>query len=231
MSTNPEARAWIEARRDALRENYASVRRAAGAAAGVLPMVKADAYGLGMDDVVRTLEAESPWGYGVATVGEGLRLRSLGIERPVLVCSPAPPDDVRPALRHGLQLSISSLEALDGVVEAARELGVRATAQLDVDTGMGRSGFDSREAHDWWAAIGERSHDRIEWAGCYTHLHSADEDESSIREQRARLAKVLDVLGERVATDFVHVLNSAGAFRAPEGDHRARATGDLPVRG
>ena len=55
-------------------------------------MVKADGYGLGMEDVVRTLESEDPWGFGVATVEEGIRLRGAGVSAAVIIFSPDRPD-------------------------------------------------------------------------------------------------------------------------------------------
>ena len=85
MSTNPKARAWVEVSADALRRNYARIGDAAGPDARILPMVKADAYGLGVAEVVRCLEPLEPWGFGVAAVREGLELRALGVRRPVVV--------------------------------------------------------------------------------------------------------------------------------------------------
>ena len=47
MSTNLEARAWIEVRANALRNNFARIREVVGPDVRILPMVKADGYGLG----------------------------------------------------------------------------------------------------------------------------------------------------------------------------------------
>src|SRR5689334_7677025 len=58
-------------------------------AAGVplLPMVKADAYGLGAVRVAQALLSVSPWGFGVATVEEGEELRAARIDLPILIFS------------------------------------------------------------------------------------------------------------------------------------------------
>jgi alanine racemase len=90
MSTNLNARAWVQVQADALRENYTRIATSVGPEARVLPMVKADAYGLGVDRVVAHLERLNPWGYGVATVEEGRVVRGLGVKRPIVVCSPTP---------------------------------------------------------------------------------------------------------------------------------------------
>jgi alanine racemase len=216
MSTSPEARAWIRVSADALRRNYARIRASVGPATSIIPMVKADAYGLGMREVVGTLKRERPWGWGVATLAEGVRLRELGIEDPVIVLCPLPPESLAPALAARLQVTVSSLESLESLIGVARTAQVVPAVHVDVDTGMGRSGFDWRGAREWMPRIVEAARADIRWVGCFTHLHSADEDEASGREQWGRLRLVLDAVGEVPPGLMVHVLNSAGALRLPE---------------
>ncbi len=216
MSTNPEARAWIRVRADALRHNFSRVRESVGPEAHIIPMVKADAYGLGMAETVRALESEGPWGYGVATAGEGLALRDLGVEDPVIVFCPVPEDSVEPALAAGLQLTVSSVESLDHVITVSGRMGTVPEVHVDVDTGMGRTGFDWRTASEWLPRVVEASRGDVRWVGCYTHLHSADEGEASVHDQWTRLQEILGLLTDPPAGLMIHVLNSAGSFRTPE---------------
>jgi alanine racemase len=216
MSTNPEARAWVEIRADALRANVARIRAAVGAGVGVLPMVKADAYGLGLAEAVRVLDAEDPWGFGVATVDEGARLRALGVTRRIVVCSPTPPGELARAVGQDLQLSVSSLETLSRLAEIGRARSVRPAIHVDVDTGMGRSGFDWERHAEWLPKLIEAAHGPVEWVGCHTHLHSADESEASVREQWERFDEALSATPGLPEGLLVHVLNSAGALRVPE---------------
>ena len=74
MSTDTistKARAWVEVDGRALRRNLERIRRSVGPRPALIPMVKADAYGLGVAGAVRALEPAEPWGYGVATANEG----------------------------------------------------------------------------------------------------------------------------------------------------------------
>jgi alanine racemase len=219
MSTNPKARAWVQVRAEALRDNYVRVRDQVAPGTGLLPMVKANAYGLGVEAVVRVLEPLEPWGFGVAGVSEGARLRELGVEGRIVVCSPAPYEDLAAAVEHRLQLSISSLGALQQLGVTACSGGTTADYHIDIDTGMGRSGFDWRRASDWMShAVAGAEGARC--VGCYTHLHSADENDATVREQWARFsglaAQVVSLRGSEGPALAVHVLNSAGVFRAPE---------------
>ncbi|HEY5490634.1 MAG TPA: alanine racemase, partial [Gemmatimonadaceae bacterium] len=84
-------RAWVDVDLGALVRNGAALRRYAGVP--LVPMVKADAYGLGAVACARALEALDPHGFGVATVPEAAELRAAGIDRPVFVFSPLLPAD------------------------------------------------------------------------------------------------------------------------------------------
>ena len=110
------SRAWVEVDEAALRRNLRRVRDAAGPRASVLPMLKANAYGLGVAAVLRMVRAElapdEMFGIGVAAVAEGEELRALGWTGRVVVFAPAPPDELRRAARAGLTLALSDLDAV-----------------------------------------------------------------------------------------------------------------------
>ena len=215
MSTNPTSRAWAEIDSAALLRNARSVQSSVGPNARLLPVVKADAYGLGVAETVQALRPADPWGFGVATAEEGMELRSLGVTRPVVVMSPVPEGSLRAALKADLQIGISSLDALRMTEDTARSLGTRAAIHLEIDTGMGRAGLDWRVADTWGPVVSQTTADGLRWVGCYTHLHSADEDSASVHEQWRRFRSTLQHL-EPPAGVVVHVLNSAGAVRFPE---------------
>ncbi len=213
-----KARAWVQVRADALCRNYLRIREAVGPHVRVMPMVKADAYGLGVEKAVACLEGLDPWGFGVATVQEGIQLRDSGVTRPIVVCSPAPSGELETAVEADLQLSVSNLASLSEIADASRRVGRVTSVHVDVDTGMGRSGFDWRRAAVWLPEIARedaRQDRSVRWVGCYTHLHSADEDPASVIEQEERLSSVLDHLDDVPADLMIHVLNSAGIFRSP----------------
>ena len=102
MLTNPRDRAWVEVQADALLRNASTLQQVVGPGSQLIPMVKADAYGVGLSQTVRTLEASNPWGFGVATLSEGLELRRLGVTYPILVVSPLPPASTELAVELSL---------------------------------------------------------------------------------------------------------------------------------
>ena len=205
-------------------------------------MVKADAYGIGLERAVHELEPESPWGYGVATVPEGIRIRSFGVERPILVLTPVPGDAIAGAVSSRLTLCVSDVESLRAIGQTAEALGVDATVHVDVDTGMGRSGFDWREVGNWGPAVAALTGERVRWEGTFSHFHSADEPEAPEAElQAGRFREVLAALSTNATGGgmegsgaqasigvcgkglengpegrLLHLSNSAAALRSPE---------------
>jgi alanine racemase len=87
---------------------------------------------------------------------------------------------------------------------------------VDVDTGMGRTGLDWRSAAQWMPRVVEAASSDVRWVGCFTHLHSAEDDEASVREQWGRFEEALSALADAPPGLLIHVLNSAGAFGVPE---------------
>jgi len=217
MSTEDKARAWVEVSASALRENFRTVQEAVGSGVRMIPMVKANGYGLGVAEVVSTLEPLGPWGYGVAAVGEGVALRGLGVEKPILVCSPVPPGSYRKAVEARLAVSISDLGGLANLRKAALQAGVQGRFHLEVDTGMGRAGFDWHRVQDWTPPFQDLLGPELVWEGSFTHFHSADgEDEGPTSAQWERLLGTLAYLPRKPEGRLVHACNSPGALRRPD---------------
>jgi len=199
----PEAsdRAWLDVDLAALLRNAERFRELIGAP--LLPMVKADAYGLGALAVVSALEAADPWGYGVATPEEGVTLRAAGISRPVIVFSPLQAAASDLYRSHDLRPVIGDLAALDAWSGRGD-----APFHIEIDTGMSRSGFRWHD-RDSIITLAARLDGMAGWEGVFTHFHSADVDEAASREQASRFEAVLAVLPTR--PPIVHLASSAAA--------------------
>jgi alanine racemase len=134
--TEVEARLTIDL--DALAANHALLRREARGAE-VAPVVKADAYGLGMAPVARRLAAEGARAFFVARLGEGEALRrTLGDGAVIYVLDGCPPGATGRLAAAGLTPVLNS-------VDQVRDWGGRPAA-LHVDTGLNRLGVSPEEA-------------------------------------------------------------------------------------
>jgi alanine racemase len=198
----PGTPAWIEVDLGALVENARTVARTAGAR--LLPVVKANAYGVGAVAVSRALEAVDPWGYGVATIEEGAELRAAGIARPVLVFLPARAQLFDEFDHHRLTPALGDAGSiLEWTARGERPFHV------EIDTGMGRSGVRWDDVAELGQAV-----DTPSFEGCYTQFHSADRRDGSAERQLERFLQAVQRLPRRPA--LVHVANSAAAMRGTQ---------------
>ena len=193
-------RAWIEIDLRAVRRNAEAVAHRSGAR--LLPMVKADAYGLGAIAIARELEHLDPWGFGVATVAEGDELRRAGIRRRIVVFTPLWGADLDACRRTDLTPTLGDRGAIEQWIA-----GGGGAWHLAIDTGMSRAGVR-------WDAV-DSLHDQLMSAppeGAFTHFHSAERNDGSREAQEERLAAVVERLPQRPAV--LHAENSAAIERA-----------------
>ncbi len=193
-------RAWVEIDLGALRRNGAVM---AARAAALLPMVKADAYGIGAVAAARALETLSPWGFGVATVDEGRELRAADIERPIVVFTPPLPDELADLRAARLTPALGTAQQ----IEAWRALGAgREDWHLAIDTGIHRAGVHWDDVENLRALLEEAPPQ-----GAFTHFHSADLDNGSLAEQERRFEHAVARLPAPPA--LLHTENSAALAR------------------
>jgi alanine racemase len=196
-----QSRAWVEVSLAAVVENARTVARVAGTR--LLPVVKADAYGMGAVAVSRALEAVDPLGYCVATIAEGAELRAAGITRPVLVFMPARAELFDLYQEHRLTPALGDGASIAAwIARGARGGGFH----LEIDTGMGRSGVRWDEIEPLADML-----DTPYLEGCYTHFHSAERRDGSAETQLDRFRQAVGRLARRPA--LLHVANSAAALR------------------
>jgi alanine racemase len=202
VPTSPrDARAWVEVDLAAVVENARMVARVTGTR--LLPVVKADAYGVGAVAVSRALEAVDPWGYAVATIDEGAELRAAGTTRPVLVFVPARPDLFEAYQEHRLTPALGDERSIAAWIARGARGG---PFHLEIDTGMGRSGVRWDEVDSLADLL-----DTPYLEGCYTHFHSAERRDGSAEMQLDRFRQAVGRLARRPA--LLHVANSAAALR------------------
>jgi alanine racemase len=197
-----DSRAWVEVNLAAVIENARTVARTAGTR--LLPIVKADAYGLGAVAVSRALESVDPWGYGVATVEEGTALREASIARPILVMLPAIPPRFGEYRNARLTPVFDAPDALRAWVEGGED-----AFHLEIDTGMARGGVR-------WDEIDRiaRVTDTPGFEGVFTQLHSSECADGSTARQLDRFHTALRRLPR--SPRLRHVANSAAALREPD---------------
>jgi len=209
---------WLEVDRARLLHNVGVIKRLAGPGVKVLAVIKANAYGHGLETVASTLAPHVSM-FGVSQLPEVLRLREHGIETPILILTPLAPADVCSAIQSQSTITVSSFEEAGHInAEAARLMRV-ANVHIKVDTGMGRLGISHLEATSVIEKMASLNH--IRFQGLYTHFASADlPDRLFTRGQITRFTGICRALMEKgLAPKDVHLSNSSGVmlFKAAGG--------------
>jgi len=146
----------------------------------VMAIMKADAYGHGLEPIaLAAVDAGIRW-IGVLTVPAALRLRSIGVGEDVhlFTWQHDPALDFRDAVDSAIDLGVSNVPELQRVIDAVNQRPARV--HLGFDSGLHRDGATP----ETWPALVSLALDaqragRIEVVAAYTHLaESSDQDDS-----------------------------------------------------
>ena len=212
---DPKQRAWIEVKGKALEANVRQLRTTLSNNCQFMAVVKADGYGHDAKVVSEYAIRGGATQFGVATLKEGLKLRSSGIKKPILVLGNLyTKKDLIIAFKNDLMPTISSLRECLICNNIGKQFGLKFSLHLKVDTGMSRLGFEYDKFIQEFEKI--KSFENISIEGIYSHLSSADEDntfdpKSSTQLQRLKFKELLKQIN--VDSDLnikIHLANSAG---------------------
>ena len=139
---------------DAVASNVRFFVDHAGPRAGVMAVVKANAYGHGAIMVARAAIAAGARWLAVATVDEGCQLRAAGLTAPILVLAPSHPDEATAAVRADLTLAVADLAM-------AAAIGASAGVKAGPNPCRGRYGAESLRDRPHCRGGGDRQNRRI----------------------------------------------------------------------
>lgn len=182
----------------------------------VMAVVKADAYGHGVERVAPWLRHQGASWLGVALPSEALMMRARGDRGRILAWLWSPGDqNIVDCVAADVDLSISDAWALAEVVQAAKDVGRPARVHLKVDTGLSRNGA----AMSTWPALlqaAKRAQDanQVSIVGVWSHLGSADSPEASRTDDQLRAFHVAldEAAAAGIEPEVRHLANSAGAL-------------------
>ena len=200
-------RAWAEINTSALQHNL-RVANEVWPNMAMMAVVKAGAYGHGLEDIAAIFAKQGVTFLGVANVGEARRIHRAGITIRIYLLGATWSEERREIVEHDWTPCISSIAEARSFDQIAREQGKCLRVHLAVDTGMGRGGFVADHLPEVLATL--RTFTGLEVEGIGSHLPSADEDEEFTKKQFLRFAKIIDDLGGPAAFKWRHLANSAG---------------------
>ena len=198
----------------AIARNYARLKDRVGERVGVIPVVKADAYGHGAVPVARRLSREGARAFAVAIAEEGIELRRAGIGGDILLLNFSDPHAASACRDYGLTPALYDLEHAAEFARAASGFAAPLPVHVKFDTGMGRLGVRPGQAG---ALAGILRGSRLRLAGAFAQLSAAEITGSpATAPQIAGLLEAARGLREAgLDPGILHIANSAGVLCHP----------------
>jgi len=200
----------------ALASNIARVRETV-APAELMLVVKDDAYGHGLDAVVRAATAADVRWFGAFDVRTGIAVRAnVGDDARIFAWIAASRDDLGAAIAARIDLGIGDAALLEELADAAADAGATPRVHLKIDTGLHRNGV--RPEH--WPAFVARAAELqsaglIDVVGVWSHIAEAsdaeDDDARAVFEAALALAEAAGI-----HPSVRHLAASAASFARPE---------------
>lgn len=205
---------FLEVDLNALRNNLSVFKSYLKPETLLLAMVKASSYGSGTERVAGFLEKQGINYLGVAYADEGVELRKLGIQLPILVMN-AEEEGFEDCIKYNLEPAIYSFEQLDEFVKELIFAGkMDYPIHLKVDTGMRRLGFEPSDLIQISEVLQAQPEVRIK--SVYSHLADSDnfESEEFTLHQINTFYTFCDKLSQQINYPFIkHILNSEAIAR------------------
>ncbi|MEX1024416.1 MAG: alanine racemase [Planctomycetota bacterium] len=209
----------IELSQSALRNNLAFVRERVGPHPTISLVVKANAYGHGIQEIVPMARRAGVTHFAAASGHEAQEAIDAGLDGArVMVMGILTNADLPWAIENDVEFFVFELSRLEYAAEIARDVGRPARIHLEVETGGNRTGLPEAELPKA-ARIIRKHADRFHLVGICTHLAGAeslatrfriDRQLSAFQRVRAFAAK------RRLQPEFFHVASSAAALALPE---------------
>ncbi len=214
---------WLEIDLGAIQNNIHLLQKMTGKL--VMAIVKANAYGHGMPEVVKAAFGVGVTWFGVARVEEAIQVLEAAPNARVLVMGYTPPDMVAEAVNRNITLAVYDIDTAAMYSEKAGKAGGSATIHLKFDTGMGRLGFHLQGCVEFARKVMEFPHLTLE--GVFTHFARADEpDVDTTSDQIIRFNQILsDLRKNGIHPSLVHASNSAGTLNYPDARFNLVRTG------
>ena len=195
--TDPTRPSWMELDLEALRQNYAELRRHLGPDVHIIAALKADAYGHGAAAVAKALAGTDVHSLATGSFEDAMAIRAAGVELPILMFAGALPEGMGRLLAHGLTPTVYDMAGAEAVAAAA---GRPTPVYVKVDAGLGRLGVALPDAVDFVSRIRELPNVVVE--GVYTHLSFHDAEGKAWAAERLA---AFDALLDRLAAAGIEV--------------------------
>src|SRR5262245_45703092 len=207
---------WVEIDTGALQRNVEAFRTIIPAETNVMVVVKANAYGHGLDVVAPVAARSAEW-LGVNSVEEALAIRRLDIQKPVAILGHTELSRLESVVSEEFRQIVYRMDVASHLSKAAGSRKALAHIHLKIETGTNRQGISLDDLPEFAQKL--RAMPNLNIEGVYTHFANIEDtlDPSFAQAQLERFQKALDILDSNgIRPAQIHAAASAGALLYPE---------------
>lgn len=158
----------------------------------VCAMVKANAYGVGLEPVCKSLFGKAKF-FGVATLNEGLKIRKFDKITPILIVGIV--ENFWLAFNNNLSITIDNFEQLETISEKLKntKINKQLKIHIKINSGMNRFGINNKKIIKKLIKI-IKNNKKIIFEGIFTHFSTINEDEVFFEKQLKMFTNILKVI-------------------------------------
>lgn len=179
----------------------------------ILPVIKADAYGMGVKNLIGVINEIGIKTACVALVVEGIELKEAGFNGDVLVINPCIIEEIEEAVKCDLILGASIKEQIIEIDRQGKKYNKVVKIHLEIETGMNRTGIRLCDLQEYIHLC--KSLENVEIQGVYTHFATSDEKDSQYMYRQIDVFKnAVNRLNENnIFPKYIHMQNSGGVLQ------------------
>ena len=163
---------YLEIDLNQVSENIKKIKEYTNGKLEIAPVIKADAYGEGAAYFKQILEENEIKIVAVALTDEAINLRNAGFNQEIIILNELLESDLDDVIKYNLTPKISVYEIAKKLNDMAIKENKKINIHIELDTGMGRTGINPKEAEKYVEKIKKLTNLNIE--GIFTHFASAD---------------------------------------------------------
>lgn len=200
---------YLEVDLSAVSHNIKQIKNHLKEETQIMPVVKANAYGLGVLALKEILEDNQVPAVAVAVVEEAIFLRQHDFRMPIMVLNELLEEECDTVVEYDLVPGISVDSVAQKLSDCASKRRKNIRVQVEVDTGMGRVGLQPQDTVAFIQRVRKLPNIQIE--GIYTHFSSADTNREYTNQQIEKWNHVLEELKQiGIHLKYVHSSASSG---------------------
>jgi len=207
MSDKVARRVWLEIDMKKLCSNFNKIKEAVKPL-GIIAVLKANAYGLGVNKIAHKLAEAGAAGFAVAELNEALEVIKFG--KPVQILGNVLPDEIPDAVNAGIILPVNDLETAKAISRESVKQNKTTECNFLVDTGMGRLGIVERDAFKTITEVVKLPN--LNCSGIYSHFPVAYQTGSEFTKGQCErlLGLIADLKKHDIEFKKIHIANSDG---------------------